>query len=545
MPILSEHAWSAVSLVLGLYQAILQPSTTPFSDSTVDVTIFLTTPSAAVPVAPDLVSLSIEQDRWDFWAGTTKQNEFFYNALDNLVQITNSPPFVRIGADSEDHTDFSYHVKYKEAIFPARSRGTPYPEATHITVGQGFYDIVSHLPSGKARLIGTRIQWGVNLREYNLTAVYLETKALIQAFESPAVKSKGITLNLIEVGNEADLYHHNGGRNGSWSVDEYVTQWAQFATNVSETAGLSKSSTTKLIGGAFASSSHDNTSGFSPQALFAHNILKTPPGALITTISQHHYSSSFCGGSGAILQELMRKDHVREQLSSFESDINATFSHGLEYVLGETNSMTCHGSPGVSNTAGAALWALDYSLFATQVGISRLHFHEGVGYKYNFIQPVTLDYSILNGSRIAPIPAHIQPPYYAAIIAAEAIGSTSSAKVFEINVNATDISGYAVFEHGKLSRAVFVNMVAYLPGRGVRGATHIDINLSGTGVAAQKMGVKRLSIPYANATSGITWGGQTYETPDARVSGKLQVETLDVSAGLDIKETEAVLISFL
>lgn len=119
----------------------------------------------------------------------------------------------------------------------------------------------------------------------------------------------------------------------------------------------------------------------------------------------------------------MRKDHVREQLSSFKSDINATFSHGLEYVLGETNSeylsiclclhlvisdspvaigMTCHGSPGnvkglslnpniihvllgVSNTAGAALWTLDYSLFATQVGISRLHFHEGVGYKYNFV----------------------------------------------------------------------------------------------------------------------------------------------------------------
>lgn len=40
---------------------------------------------------------------------------------------------------------------------------------------------------------------------------------------------------------------------------------------------------------------------------------------------------------------------------------------------------------GVSNTAGAALWALDYSLFATQVGISRLHFHEGIGYKYNFV----------------------------------------------------------------------------------------------------------------------------------------------------------------
>jgi hypothetical protein len=39
----------------------------------------------------------------------------------------------------------------------------------------------------------------------------------------------------------------------------------------------------------------------------------------------------------------------------------------------------------VSNAAGAALWLLDYSLYATQVGISRLHLHEGIGYKYNLV----------------------------------------------------------------------------------------------------------------------------------------------------------------
>lgn len=73
-------------------------------------------------------------------------------------------------------------------------------------------------------LIGTRVHWGVNLRQYNLTAAYLETKALIQAFESPAVKANGITLNFIEVGNEADLYYNNGGRSSSWNVFEYVPQ---------------------------------------------------------------------------------------------------------------------------------------------------------------------------------------------------------------------------------------------------------------------------------------------------------------------------------
>lgn len=116
---------------------------------------------------------------------------------------------------------------------------------------------------------------------------------------------------------------------------------------------------------------------------------------------------------------------------------------------------------------------------------------------------MTLNYSILDGSPITPLPPHIQPPYYAAIIAAEAIGSTGSTQVVEIPVNSTDISGYAVFEYGKLARAVFTNNVAYLPGGGVRNTTHINIGFSGSGLAAREMEVKRLNITYDEFSSNI------------------------------------------
>jgi hypothetical protein len=106
-------------------------------------------------------------------------------------------------------------------------------------------------------------------------------------------------------------------------------------------------------------------------------------------LSQHHYSGSFCTGSGDLLQNLMTKSTIRSNLSSFSPDIDATFEQGLEYILGETNSYSCHGAPGVSNTAGAALWALDYVLYASQIGISRVHFHEGIGYKYNLVRHLT------------------------------------------------------------------------------------------------------------------------------------------------------------
>lgn len=112
------------------------------------------------------------------------------------------------------------------------------------------------------------------------------------------------------------------------------------------------------------------------------------------------------------------------------------------------------------------------------------------------IQPVTLNYSILDGSPITPLPPHVQPPYYAAIIAAEAIGSTGFTQVAEIPIDATDVAGYAIYEFGILVRVVFINSVAYLPGAADRNATHININFSGFGLPAPQMEVKRLNITY-------------------------------------------------
>lgn len=59
--------------------------------------------------------------------------------------------------------------------------------------------------------------------------------------------------------------------------------------------------------------------------------------------------------------------------------------------------------------------------------------------------------------------------------------------------------------------------------------------------ANQKFSSRR----YADDTAGVTWGGQTYETPDARVRGKRTVQAVDVSAGVDVQDTEVVLLTFL
>jgi hypothetical protein len=245
-------------------------------------------------------------------------------------------------------------------------------------------------------------------------------------------------------------------------MDEYVKQWSYLATNVTRAIGITASSKTKLIGGSFAESTH-KTSGFSPQSLFHTGVLGSTAGSLIKLYSQHHYSGTFCFGTKGLLSELMSKEGIRKGLSPFKPDVSATRERGLDYILGETNSYSCHGAPNVSNTAGAALWTLDYALYAAQLGISRLFFHEGVGYKYNLIQPTTLSRSVIDGRPIhPPLAPHVQPQYYAAIIIAEAIGNSGNASAIELPISDNNIAGYAFYERKKLKRALFINSRPHL-----------------------------------------------------------------------------------
>ena len=62
------------------------------------------------------------------------------------------------------------------------------------------------------------------MRDDNLTAVYLETKSIIKAFSNSAVKDVGITLDYLEIGNEADQYVGNGGRKQPWGATQYVAE---------------------------------------------------------------------------------------------------------------------------------------------------------------------------------------------------------------------------------------------------------------------------------------------------------------------------------
>ena len=105
--------------------------------------------------------------------------------------------------------------------------------------------------------------------------------------------------------------------------------------------------------------------------------------------------------------------------------------------------------------------------------------------------------STLDGSSLPePVPPHVQPQYYAAIIAGEAIGKTGKVQVLEIDIDHPHVAGYSFYEDSRLVRAVFINSKAYLPGSTNRTSVHLDLCfLTVPGFrAATTMTLKRLAI---------------------------------------------------
>lgn len=68
-------------------------------------------------------------------------------------------------------------------------------------------------------------------------------------------------------------------------------------------------------------------------------------------------------------------------------------SSGVPMVFGEHNSLYNQGKPGLSNSFGAALWGVDFNLYAASVGVRRVHMHMGTDYRVSFFLSFFLWYT--------------------------------------------------------------------------------------------------------------------------------------------------------
>lgn len=208
-------------------------------------------------------------------------------------------------------------------------------------------------------------------------------------------------------------------------------------------------------------------------------------------------------------------------------------SKGLPYVIGETNSIACQGLAGVSDVFGAAVWSVDYALYAASLNVSSLYWHMGTGYRYASWQATQ------NGTT-TPGP---RPLYYGNWLVAKALGAGET-QVVSI-VNTTTLAGYAIYASEKsipvLRSIVLVNQDIF------NSSTSASSERSSTTFQLPKelckgASVQRLAAAGAESREGITFAGQNVALDGVIHGTEAREEVKDQV--VEVRATEAVLISF-
>jgi hypothetical protein len=254
------------------------------------------------------------------------------------------------------------------------------------------------------------------------------------------------------------------------------------------------------------------------------------------TFCTHQYFGAACRPVKPTLEgNLMNRTALVEMMKYHESASTYAVAKSLPYVIGETNSIACQGLAGVSDVFGAAVWSIDYALYAASLNVSRIYWHTGTGYRYAPWQ------AIQNGTTLAGP----RPLYYGNWFIASALGE-KEAQVVSV-VNTSSLAGYAIFSggrhHAKLRSVVLVNMEVFnSTSTPTNQRPSVEFELPSIfGSKKLRASVRRLSGAGAEVQDGIKFAGQSVEL-HGEIVGEEEREELTKNI-INVRASEAVLIS--
>ena len=192
---------------------------------------------------------------------------------------------------------------------------------------------------------------------------------------------------------------------------------------------------------------------------------------------------------------------IAQQLDQYNFLVNTS----IPFIISETNSLSDVGTPGISDTFGAALWTMDYNLWSASQNISRVHMQQGTNFFYNAWQPIRSNLDIAT-----------KPPYYGSIAAAAMLGDSTASeiKIANIPLPSYTEAAYATYVNGKLARIAVINMQGY-------NATESDLQtqpprgqpsymFSIPEFTSTSVGVRRLMANGSDSVTGISFDGYSY-----------------------------------
>ncbi|KAJ7364436.1 glycoside hydrolase family 79 protein [Mycena albidolilacea] len=475
-------------------------------------------PGLSIPQSGYFLGFSVEFSVINQVLGTnsTRLQVPFLNLMANL-QARGGSVRVRVGGNTQDYATM-FDSLPNGKMMEKEGQDTANPTKTP---GLLFSQDVLHMMANISALVNVEWYLGIPMND---------TAHLRLGIAEAGEAILGNRLIGLQIGNEPDQYASHQHRPTTYSPTDYSNEFG------SVDAALRADSKVSVVDHKLLGPSLSGV--WKPQDVWDTNFIPDHKQSL-AAISMSIYPANNCakvfGGANATNvidpQQIFPSylDHTAGQkiAANYLESAALAQANNLPFVMVETNTASCGGFPGVSNSFGSALWALDYGLQLAYSNFTNALLHVGgQGVYYNPFTPPPTNQSTFHQWTIGPV-------YYSVLAVAEAFGTSNKSRIIDLQLNQNNIytPGYAIYDGDVLARLALFNYVtdptgasAYTASFAIGGGDTGQPN----GTPAQ-VKVKYLVAPSVSTKDNITWAGQTFGAAfasDGRLTGTEEVKTV-------------------
>ncbi|HEY5194375.1 MAG TPA: glycosyl hydrolase family 79 C-terminal domain-containing protein [Solirubrobacteraceae bacterium] len=375
----------------------------------------------------------------------------------NLVRLLRSlgPGILRFGGITADE-----NVAWSDA-------DTPQPAWASSTIGPVQLRAIGVL----ARRSGWQVLLTVGLAHYEPAAAAREVAA--------AHRALGPYLAAVEIGNEPDAYGHHGFRELPWLAQGYEEQISNYREAIDALApGVPIAGPDVSGSGAFGEWGDE-------EALAQEPVMLTG----------HHYPLGCAQTPAPTIEALLSSAGRGAAATSLATYLTVARLYDIPLRIDETNTISCGGVAGISNTFASALWAIGYITQAMADGAAGINLQGNPSNCAGYTPLCAPDPGALAEGTL-----RAEPEWYALLLTRELIGDRPLATT----ISASDSPNLVAASFSAPGHSLKVVLADNEP----QGTSPLALSLDVSAGMGQAQ-ILRLTAPAPSATSGVQLGGRT------------------------------------
>ena len=438
------------------------------------------------PVAPGFVGLSIEYHSAPGYFGTpTDPDRVFLQLVRNLAP--GQSPVIRFGGDT---TDWTW----------APTPGVAKPPGIRYTLGPEWM----RSTRAAAQALNARLILGVNFESDSRAIAAAESAAFLRALGRTYIAG-------LELGNEPEVYGTLGwyqtpagvpvpGRPASYDFQRLPARLRHRQQRAAARACPSSAPRPGRSSGSRASGATcrpTRGSGWSPFTAIPCTAATPRPDSPDFPTIANLLAPAASSGPATSLAGMVATAHAR----------------GIPFRADELNSVSCGGARGVSDTFASALWVLDTLFNMARVGVDGVNIH-------TFHKAIYEPFAV--SERAGRWSAQVKPLYYGLLMFAQAAPPGARLLPAAYRGPAT-LRVWSTRARDGRTRVVLINDSR-------RRSVTVAVRAPDTAAGAATIGATgiRLRAPHANASAGVSLGGQSFgaSTDTGALSGAARSFTL-------------------